>query len=145
MTRDNADDERDDSPEDRLRVDRWLWCARFFKTRSVAAAAVKGGHVHLNGQRIKPAHAVKVGDVLEVELRDDSRRTVTIAAIPLRRGPAPEAAASYVESEESIERRRLAAEQRKQRVAFVPPTQGRPDKRTRRLIARVRQRGSSEP
>lgn len=143
MTR-NSGDEDDDAPEDRLRVDRWLWCARMFKTRSVAAAAVRGGHVHLNGQRVKPAHSVKIGDVLEVELRDESLREITIVAIPVRRGPAPEAAATYEESAASIERRRIAAEQRKQRVAFVPPTQGRPDKRTRRLMARVRQRGSSE-
>lgn len=143
MTR-TDDDRDDDSPEGRLRVDRWLWCARFFKTRSVAAQAVKAGHVQLNGQRVKPAHSVKVGDLLEIELRDDSRREVTIAAIPLRRGPAPEAATTYVESAESMERRRLAAEQRKLRIAYVPPTAGRPDKRTRRLMLRARQRGPSE-
>ncbi len=64
-----------------------------------------------------------------------------IAAIPARRGPAPEAAASYVETPESIERRRVAAEQRKLRSALAPPTSGRPDKRTRRLMLRARQRG----
>ncbi len=141
MTRTSGRDEDDDSPEDRLRIDRWLWCARLFKTRSVAATAVRGGLVHLNGQRVKPAHAVKVGDVLEVELRDDSRRELTIATIPARRGPAPEAAKAYVESAESIERRRVAAEERKQRIRYVPPTPGRPDKRTRRLLLRARQRG----
>lgn len=143
VTRGN-EGEDDDAPDGRLRVDRWLWCARFFKTRSIAAQAVKAGHVQLNGQRVKPAHGVRVGDVLEVQLRDDSRREVTIAAIPERRGPAPEAAATYVESAASIERRRLAAEQRALRVAYVPPTQGRPDKRTRRLLLRARQRRSNE-
>jgi ribosome-associated heat shock protein Hsp15 len=93
---------------------------------------------------VKSAHAVKVGDVIEVELRDESRREVTIAAIPARRGPAPEAAATYVESAVSIERRRLVAEQRALRIAYVPPTQGRPDKRTRRLLLRARQRGPNE-
>ena len=78
---------------ERLRIDRWLWCARFFKTRSVAAEAVRSGHVRLNGQRVKPAHAVRIGDALTVELRDESERDVVIAAIPARRGPAPEAAA----------------------------------------------------
>lgn len=131
----------DDAEQERLRVDRWLWCARFFKTRSVAAEAVRAGHVRLNGQRVKPAHAVKIGDALTVELRDDNVRDVCIAAIPARRGPAPEAAATYVETAESIERRRLAAEQRALRPAFAPPTSGRPDKRTRRLLLRVRQRG----
>ncbi len=129
-----------DAEQERLRIDRWLWCARFFKTRSVAAEAVRAGHVRLNGQRVKPAHAVKVGDALNVELRDDSARDVRVAAIPARRGPAPEAATSYVETEESIERRRVAVEQRGLRPAFAPPTSGRPDKRTRRLLLRVRQR-----
>jgi ribosome-associated heat shock protein Hsp15 len=82
--------------------------------------------------------------VLEVELRDDSRREFSIATIPARRGPAPEAARAYVESADSIERRRVAAEERKQRIRYVPPTPGRPDKRTRRLLLRVRQRGSSD-
>jgi ribosome-associated heat shock protein Hsp15 len=131
----------DDAERERLRIDRWLWCARFFKTRSVAAEAVRAGHVRLNGQRVKPAHAVKIGDALTVELREDSARDVRIAAIPARRGPAPEAAATYVETAESIERRRLAAEQRALRPVFAPPTSGRPDKRTRRLLLRVRQRG----
>jgi ribosome-associated heat shock protein Hsp15 len=126
--------------QERLRIDRWLWCARFFKTRSVAAEAVRSGHVRLNGQRVKPAHAVRVGDALTVELRDESEREVVIAAIPVRRGPAPEAAATYVETTESIERRRQAAEQRALRPAFAPPTEGRPDKRTRRLLLRARNR-----
>ncbi|HVY66671.1 MAG TPA: RNA-binding S4 domain-containing protein [Gammaproteobacteria bacterium] len=130
----------EEAGQDRLRIDRWLWCARFFKTRSVAAEAVRGGHVRLNGQRVKPAHAVKVGDAVTIELRDESERDVRIAAIPVRRGPAPEASATYVETPESIERRRLAAEQRALRPAFAPPTSGRPDKRTRRLLLRARQR-----
>jgi len=130
-----------DAEQERLRIDRWLWCARFFKTRSAAAEAVRAGHVRLNGQRVKPAHSVKIGDALTVERRDDNVWDVRIAAIPMRRGPAPEAAATYVESVESIERRRTAAEQRALRPALAPPTTGRPDKRTRRLLLRVRQRG----
>jgi ribosome-associated heat shock protein Hsp15 len=136
-------DERD---ADRLRIDRWLWCARFFKSRSAAADAVRSGHVRLNGQRVKPAHAVKIGDALQVALPQRSERDVSIVAIPARRGPAPEAAASYVETPESVERGRKAAEERAQRRSFAPPTMGKPDKRTRRLLLRARQRGPlSEP
>ena len=135
-----------DDPADELRVDRWLWCARFFKSRSAAADAVRRGQVLLNGQRVKVAHAVKVGDALQLELPRLAQRDVTVAAIPVRRGPAPEAAAAYIESAESLERRRKAAEERKARTYYVPPTAGKPDKRTRRLMLRARQRGTvSEP
>jgi ribosome-associated heat shock protein Hsp15 len=133
-------DERDDAA-DRLRIDRWLWCARFFKSRSAAAQAVRGGHVRLNGQRAKSAHVVKIGDAIQLELPRSPEREVTIVAIPVRRGPAPEAAAAYVESAESIERRRKAAEERAARTSYLPPTPGKPDKRTRRLLLRARQRG----
>jgi ribosome-associated heat shock protein Hsp15 len=131
--------ERDDAAE-RLRIDRWLWCARFFKSRSAAAEAVRSGHVRLNGQRVKPSHAVKVGDALQVALRYGAERDVAIAAIPVRRGSAPEAASSYVESPESIERRRKAAEQRAAHASYMAPTVGKPDKRTRRLLLRARHR-----
>ena len=133
-----------DDDADRLRIDRWLWCARFFKSRSAAADAVRGGHVRLNGQRVKPAHAVKLGDALQLTLAYGVERDVAIAAIPKRRGPAPEAATTYVESPGSIERRRKAAEERAARAVYVPPTAGRPDKRTRRLLLRARQRGFNE-
>jgi len=125
---------------DRLRVDRWLWCARLFKSRSAAAEAVRGGHVRLNEQRVKPAHAVKVGDVVHIESGSATPRDLTVASIPVRRGPAAEAATTYVESAESIERRLRAAQQRALRPAFAPPTAGKPDKRTRRLLLRARQR-----
>ena len=117
-----------------LRIDRWLWCARFFKTRSVAADAVKGGHVRVNGQRAKPARDVKVGDTLTI-LQGDVEREVTVAGIPARRGPAPEASRCYVESEASIARRLEAQERRAaDRELQRAPTPGRPDKRTRRLL-----------
>jgi len=125
---------------DRLRVDRWLWYARLFKSRSAAAEAVRGGHVRLNEQRVKPAHAVKVGDVVHIESGSATPRDLTIASIPVRRGPAAEAATAYLESAESIERRLRAAQQRALRPAFAPPTAGKPDKRTRRLLLRARQR-----
>jgi ribosome-associated heat shock protein Hsp15 len=128
-----------DSGEDRLRVDRWLWCARFFKSRSAAAEAVRAGRVRLNGGRVKPAHDVKPGDAVTIEIgAHGDEREITIAAIPARRGPASEAATCYVESSESIERRRASAAARA--LAPPPPTPGRPDKRTRRLLLRARDR-----
>jgi len=132
-----AEGDGDDSG--RVRIDRWLWCARFFKSRSAAAEAVRGGRVRLNGSRVKPAHDVRVGDAIAVEI-GDGQRELTIAAIPARRGPASEAAECYVESAESIERRRAAAEARRLAPVFAPPTPGRPDKRTRRLLLRARDR-----
>ncbi|HVS24137.1 MAG TPA: RNA-binding S4 domain-containing protein [Gammaproteobacteria bacterium] len=133
MSRDDGDD------SGRLRIDRWLWCARLFKSRSAAAEAVRAGRVRLNGSRVKPAHDAKVGDAIAVDV-GAAQRDVTIAAIPSRRGPASEAAACYVESSESLERRRAAAEARALAPAFAPPTRGRPDKRTRRLLLRARDR-----
>lgn len=130
----------EDSTVNSLRIDRWLWCARFFKTRTLAADAVKGGHVRVNGQRVKPARDVKVGDTLLIA-QGHTEREIEVLAIPVRRGPAPEAAACYAESEESIARRQEAAQRRAvERELFRAPTAGRPDKRTRRLLRARRHR-----
>lgn len=139
MARDDQDD--DASGEGELRIDRWLWCARFYKSRSAAAEAVRAGHVRLNGRRVKPAHDVQIGDALAVDRGGSIEQELRVAAIPARRGPAAEAQACYVETPESLERRRRHAEERKATAgAMAPPTEGRPDKRTRRLLLR-RQRG----
>jgi ribosome-associated heat shock protein Hsp15 len=119
-----------------LRIDRWLWCARFFRTRSLAAEEVKAGHVRVNGERVKAAREVRIGDTLAIARGQDDYEVI-VAGIPERRGPAAEAAACYTETEGSVERRRLRAAQRA--AAPEAPTRGRPDKRTRRLI-RARQR-----
>jgi ribosome-associated heat shock protein Hsp15 len=126
--------------DDRLRIDRWLWCARFFKSRSGAAEAVRAGHVRLNGSRVKPAHDVKVGDALTITFGADVERDVTVVGIPARRGPASEAAGCYAESPASLERRETAARERVLRSVMAPPTEGRPDRRTRRLLLRARDR-----
>jgi ribosome-associated heat shock protein Hsp15 len=123
---------------DPLRIDRWLWCTRLFKTRSVAAEQVRAGHVRLNGQRVKPAHAVKVGDMLSV-LRGELEQELAVLGIPERRGPASEATRCYRETAESLERRERRAAERAAAVAAAP-TAGRPDKRTRRLLLRARDR-----
>jgi ribosome-associated heat shock protein Hsp15 len=125
---------------ERLRVDKWLWCARFFKTRGLAADEVKAGHVRVNGQRVKPAHDLKIGDRLSI-LRGIDEYDVEVASLPARRGPAAESAAAYRETEASVERRRERAAQRASLPVLDAPTAGRPDKRTRRLL-RIRHRGA---
>ena len=114
-----------------LRIDRWLWAARFFKTRSSAAAAVSGGKVHLNGQRTKPAKAVRAGDRLEVR-RGDNRWEVTVLGTAERRGPASEARTLYEELPESVERRAREREERRERRLAAGG--GRPTKRDRRRL-----------
>lgn len=116
-----------------LRLDRWLWCARFYKTRSLAATAVKAGHVRLNGQRAKPGREIQAGDRLTIA-KGLLEWEVIVKNIPARRGPAPEAAQSYEETARSVERRRHRAEHRAAAEAARAPTPRRPDKRTRRLI-----------
>ena len=122
-----------------LRVDRWLWFTRFFKTRTAASAAVQGGHVRVNGDTARSASLVRVGDHVRL-VRQQLRWELTVAAIPSRRGSAPEARACYSESAESIARReQTVAELRRDRLR-MPTTRGKPDKHTRRLL-RDRNRG----
>jgi ribosome-associated heat shock protein Hsp15 len=111
-----------------LRIDKWLWCARFFKSRSVAQQAVEGGHVQVNGERAKASRQVKVGDRLRIT-RERERFEVEVIGIPERRGPATEARTHYAESAES-EAARAAAREFNRLAA--PVASGRPDKRERR-------------
>ncbi len=122
-------------PDSKVRIDKWLWAARFFKTRSMASKAVSGGKVHLNGQRVKAAKSVDIGDVLRIS-RNEVEFVVTVLALADRRGPAELARSLYEESPESIRAREAGSEERKllrltdQRPA--PPK--RPSKRDRRKI-----------
>jgi len=116
---------------DSVRIDKWLWAARFFKTRSLAQAAVKGGHVAINGQACKPARSVSAGDRLEI-VRGESRFELEVADVSDRRGPAPEAQKLYRETAESVERREKMAEERRLLRQGGPGR--RPDKRNRRRI-----------
>jgi len=119
----------------RLRIDKWLWAARFYKTRSLAAKAVEGGKVKVNGERVKPAKEVKSGDSLEVRI-GELQWQVEVRAVSLRRGPAREAALLYAETKESRARREQLVSMR--RVGPHPGRDrvGRPTKRDRRLIRR---------
>lgn len=116
---------------DSVRIDKWLWAARFFKTRSLAQAAVKGGHVSVNGQGCKPARSVGVGDRLRIT-RGETVFEVVVEGLNDRRGPAPEARALYLETPESIEARAQRAEMK--RLGTEVGAGRRPDKRDRRRI-----------
>jgi ribosome-associated heat shock protein Hsp15 len=123
-----------------LRIDKWLWCARFFKSRSLAQQAVDGGHVQVNGERAKASRQVKVGDRLRIT-RERERFEVEVVGIPERRGPATEARTHYAESAES-EAARAAVREFNRLTA--PVASGRPDKRERRDLLRFQKgRGSS--
>lgn len=138
---------RDDSAEDEgvgadaLRVDRWLWCVRLYKSRAQAAEAVAGGRVHVNGGRVKPARALRVGDRVAVSVQGRDVE-IDVRAIPARRGPAPEARACYEETAESVERGLRWREQHRLAALAAPRPDERPDKKSRReLIELARKQG----
>ena len=128
---------------ERVRVDKWLWAARFFKTRSGATEAVLAGHVHVNGSRVKPAREVAPGDRLEVRV-GQRRWTVVVTGVAERRGPASVAATLYEETAESMaERERQAAERRLSRPLGAD-LGARPTKQARRRLDALR-RGRQRP
>ena len=116
-----------------VRIDKWLWAARFFKTRTLAAQAVSGGKVQLNGLRVKPARSVKPGDALKIH-KNGFEYQVQIMGISERRGPAAVAQTLYRESEESVRRREALREQHRLAGASAPHPQHRPDKKARRQL-----------
>ncbi len=118
---------------EKIRIDKWLWAARFFKTRSLSSKAVSGGHVHLGGQRVKPSRNVQVGERVRVK-RGVEEFTVDILELSGRRGPAKVARTLYAETEESMADREMAREQRRLIKAPAARPQGRPGKRDRRKI-----------
>ena len=125
--------------QEKVRLDKWLWAARFFKTRALASEAINGGHVHLNGNRAKPARAVSVGDALSIR-KGEVEYLIEVLALSVRRGPAREAALLYEESAASREARDAYAEQRRLLAASGPAPKKRPDKRDRRRIIRFTDR-----
>ena len=126
-------------PADSLRIDRWLFYCRFFKTRSLATAAVGGGHVKLNGERTTPGSRIKCGDRIDL-IRERLPYSLNVVEIPSRRGPAAEARDCYREDEETVRQRDLQTAALRQDRMLMPKTDGRPDKRTRRKL-RTRNRG----
>jgi ribosome-associated heat shock protein Hsp15 len=121
---------------DNHRLDKWLWHTRFYKTRSLATAAINGGKVHLNAERVKPAHSVRVGDRLSLSL-DGLVAEFEVLGLPARRGPAAEAQSHYLETPSSAERRVKLREQQRLAQASRPRSEGRPDKRDRRRLMRL--------
>jgi ribosome-associated heat shock protein Hsp15 len=121
---------------DRLRIDKWLWAARFFKTRSLAARACDLGRVDANGEPSKPAREIHIGDTLRVK-NDSGVFEFEVLGLSEIRGPAPSAQTLYRETEESREQRRQLAEQRRDTPRFEDSRTGRPSKRDRRQINRL--------
>lgn len=117
-----------------VRLDKWLWAARFFKTRSLATQAIDGGHVHLNDERAKPARLVKIGDRLQI-LNPGGQYQILVLALSEQRGPASVAQALYQETEASIAARQLRREQLALAPTFDhPDIKGRPTKKWRRAL-----------
>lgn len=120
---------------EKLRIDKWLWAARFFKTRSLAAQAVEGGKVKLNGQRVKPAKELHVGDALVIHIGDYLWQ-VAVSELSARRGPAEAAKKLYKESEESQALRQAQIAARRVEREPAAEIHGRPTKRDRRMLKR---------
>lgn len=120
-----------------VRIDKWLWAARFFKTRSLATAAVAGGKVHLNGERTKPAKGIKVGDQLIIH-KLETEFIVDVLGLSEKRGPAKVAQTLYEETSDSIAAREQQREARRLKLQQNPAPSRRPDKRSRRQIHRFK-------
>ena len=120
-----------------VRIDKWLWAARFYKLRSMAADAVKGGHVWLNGVRAKSSKLVHIGDAISIN-KDKQSFDIVVKELADKRGPASVAQALYDETGESIRRRAALAEQHRLQAAASPAPDKRPDKRDRRHIIRFK-------
>lgn len=127
-----------DTPQtDDMRLDKWLWCARFYKTRGLAAEAIKGGKITLNGERAKPSKTVEPGSRLTIR-RGPYTYDIEILTLAKARKSAAEAILLYRESAESIEQRETLAAQLKLAAMHTPGTDGRPTKRDRRTLIRFK-------
>ena len=128
---------------EKVRIDKWLWAARFFKTRGLAKAAIEGGKVHMAGQRLKPSKDIKVGAALSIRQGWDEKEIIVDALSERRRG-APEAAALYSETEQSISKREKSADERKLLADTHPMPRQKPNKKQRRQIHRFNRKQSED-
>jgi len=122
---------------DRLRIDKWLWAARFFKTRSIAKTAIEGGKVHLDGQRVKVSREIAVGEILVIKQGWDEKEVVVLG-LSAQRGPAPVARELYEETAGSIEKREREAQARKAAGGAVARPTQKPGKHQRKALERLR-------
>ena len=122
-----------------MRIDRWLWCARFYKTRNLAAEAIKGGKVLIDNTRTKPAKMVRPGEQLKIR-RGPFNYEIEILALPATRLPAKETVKIYRETDESLEKRELLQNRLKMENTIYPKSRGRPTKRDRRKLVRFKTR-----
>ena len=128
-------------PEQNVRLDKWLWAARFYKTRALAREMIEGGKVHYNGQRSKPSKVVELNATLTLRQGNDER-TVIVKRITDQRRPASEAVELYEETAESIEKREKMAQARKLNALTMPHPDRRPDKKERRDLMKFKSGGS---
>ncbi|WP_414165756.1 ribosome-associated heat shock protein Hsp15 [Superficieibacter sp. BNK-5] len=126
-----------EKPSDAVRLDKWLWAARFYKTRALAREMVEGGKVHYNGQRSKPSKIVELNATLTLRQGNDER-TVIVKAITEQRRPSTEATTLYAETPESVEKREKIALARKMNALTMPHPDRRPDKKERRDLMRFK-------
>ena len=126
-----------------VRLDKWLWAARFFKTRSLAKQAVEGGKVHYNGQRVKPSKALEVGAELKIRCGWDDKIVIVCELLAQRRN-AVEAAKLYLETDASLAAREAGAAERKATRGSAPQFDNRPTKKQRRQIHRFKQQGGTD-
>ncbi len=133
----HSHDEQESDGKDSMRLDKWLWAARFFKTRALATEAINGGKVHLNGQRAKSGKEIGIGARLEIS-KDQYTWDITVTALKAQRRPASEAALLYEETPESHAKRQAEVERRKLIRDMGGQPDERPDKKDRRLIHRFK-------
>jgi ribosome-associated heat shock protein Hsp15 len=139
MKREQAGRDRLAGIRESVRLDKWLWAARFFKSRSLAVQAIAGGKVAVNGDRVKPAHDVKAGDEVRVRLGPYDH-VVLVRAIGERRGPAADAAMLYEETAESRQLRERLRWQLRHAAPVIVPGTGRPTKKDRRRLGHLKDR-----
>ncbi len=129
-------DSQEPHGQDTHRLDKWLWYTRFYKTRSLATAAIEGGKVHLNAERVKSAHRVRIADRVSLSIQNVVAE-FDVLGLPARRGPAAEAQTHYQETEASVARRAHFREQHRLAQLSRPRPEVRPDKRDRRILMRL--------